>query len=255
MVLFTTAVPALAVNYLPTENSPPSQLAYDLTAFYQNNLQCSSTIISPSDVGSDSVDEFRICEFSSLCLGYFRDNNRKYHQIKALLEAERNRWMNGKTGHMAVALQPISYGVETQTGTGEVSAGAEYWQKACQAIRKNTGRALTKAMVSALEVDVKAYEIWNQSADFYLAWIRYLVWKHLKSLPALSDEAMQGQMKRLENVLKVARLKLDLIVLENDLQAELIKAKPSTTSHASGEMTGVVSMINQTNISATASRK
>lgn len=248
LVLFTTDIPILAMEYLPLPNSASPQLAYDLKAFYRNDLQCNSAIISPSDVDSDSVDEFRVCEFSSLCLGYFRDGNRKYHQIKALLEAEKNKWTSGQTKHIAEALKPISYGLTGLTGEPELSDGATYWQKTWGAIRNNTARALTKAMVSALEVDLKAYEIWDHSADFFLAWIRHTVCEHLKLRIPLSEAATQFQKNKLEDVLKVVRLKLGVIELENSLQSRSLASKPSTPSSSSGKVNGVVSMIERTNI-------
>lgn len=240
------------MNYLPLQKSGSLQLSYDPKAFHQNNLQCNSAIILPSDVGSDSVDEFRFCEFSSLCLGHFRVGNRKYYQIQALLDEERRKWTSKQTKHMAEALKPISYGLTGLTGEPELSDGAAYWQKALGAIRHNTGRALTKAMVSALEVDLRAYEIWGQSTDSYLAWIRYAVWEHLKLHTPLFDADIQRLKNKLEDVLKVVSLKLGLIELENSLHSKSLALKPSTTSSQSGRIKGIVkgivSMIERTSI-------
>lgn len=134
-------------------------------------------------------------------------------------------------------LKSVDFGTAFFSDRNGQSDGLACWQNAFEAIQIDTGRALSKAMILALEVELNAHQIWTHQTDYYLAWIRHIVSRHLQSgqndLANASTDASARQLKQLEHVLKVTRLKFELIKLGNTFHLQAPASKPS---HRNGDL-------------------
>jgi hypothetical protein len=211
------------MRYLPLPDLGSSPRAFILHPSALETSQWDPTRIFPSEVGADEADASRMCEFVSLCLRQYRDGNRKYWQINSRLAEEKAKLSGGLNDDLTKVLEPLdNYGTSFFWGSSEGSNGLACWQREYQAIQLDTGKALTKALILALEVELESNKIWTHSPDYYLAWMRHIITQHLRlehhSTSNFEELALASLIKQLQNILKVTRLKLELINLGNTMR-------------------------------------
>jgi hypothetical protein len=226
------------MRYLPLPDLGSSPRVFVLQPSEPETSQWDPTRIFPSEVGADEADASRMCEFVSLCLRQFRDGNRKYWQINSRLVEEKAKLSGGLNDDLTKVLEPLdNYGTSFFWGNSEGSDGLACWQREYQAIQLDTGKALTKALILALEVELESYMIWTHSTDYYIAWMRHIITQHLRlehHSNSNSDKlAFASLITQSQNVLKVARLKMELINLGNTMR---LRPAMGTACHQKGDL-------------------
>lgn len=211
------------MRYLPLPDLRSSFRAHDTAPSKPETSQWDPARIFPSEVGADEADASQMCEFVSLCLRHYRDGTRTYWQINSRVAEEKAKLSGGRIDDLTKVLEPLdNYGTAFFSDSSEGSDGLACWQREYQAIQLDTGRALTKALILALEVESESYKIWTHSTNYYLTWIRHIIIQHLRlqhhSNSNSDNLALASLIMQLQNVLKVARLKMELINLGNTIR-------------------------------------